>query len=192
MNIVINLDNLDLKDNIASLKIKLVNNKIINIYNILFNKSERNISINVGKEFKHLQKYILIISIVQNGKQVIKNYYSFSYENYDEYKLDNFVYLTNKKIITQNKKTMYDFDENNIFDLKFEINPLIMVRKEKEKTSIYNKGNIILLKNNMEKVFNLINNKDTKCIFDETDILLEEFVNILRKLVLKGFVVVYE
>ena len=167
--------------NIYSVRTKILNNEKIDIIDRLYIDNEAY----VDYKFEDSKEYIVIISIAEKGKQTFKNKYKFVYHECDEYILDDNIKIINcykeNKLIK--KGLISSFDEN------IGINPLISYREEKEKLSIYNSGNILLLKGNLKKIFLLILNNKKANIKDLSE---EETINCINTLIMKGCVISYE
>lgn len=119
-----------------------------------------------------------------DGKQILKKFKEFTYENYDEYIIDENIKISNKinKKIIKKVNLINDGNKNNI---EISINPLVAYRIENNgKMSLYNNGGILLLKNELSNIVQkIINNKYIICSKDI------ENINIL---LLKGCLVAYE
>lgn len=191
MSIIINLKNLKLTNNLASIKLKILNENGIKIYKEIFKIEKEKKIIKIDESFLKSNN-IIVFDIVQHGKLIIKKYYNFSSENYDNYKIDDLVSLSMVKFKIKKLNLIYVINENNFLDYYYDVSPILAVRKESYQTSIYNNGNIIMLKNNMKKIFDVIKEKDIKTIYKEINLSKSEFVNILQMLVLKGCVIAYE
>ena len=164
-----------------SIKIKVIYNGISRIIGGLYIDSEAHIKYN----FKDSNEYIIVISVVENGIQTFKNRYKFVYHECDEYRLDDKVKI--KKGLRENKIVNKSII-NNLKD-KVSINPLISYRDEDEIVSIFNNGNIILLKGNLKKIFlRIITNK----ALDELELSEDEVINSINTLIMKGCVISYE
>lgn len=181
MNLKIDLGkNAYLTQNIASLLVKIIG-KDINIYKNIVDSS--NININIDN-LENNQEYKILVSVVMEGKQILKKFKEFTYENYDEYIIDENIKINNKisEEIIKKVNLINDENKNNI---KISINPLVAYRIETNgKVSLYNNGGILLLKNELSNVVQeIINNKYIICSKDI------ENINIL---LLKGCLVAYE
>ncbi len=181
MNLKIELDKgICLTQNIVSLLVKVIG-KDINIYKNIVDSS--NININIDK-LENNREYKILISVVMDGKQILKKFKEFTYENYDEYIVDENIKISNIINTKSIKKVSLITDENKN-KLNISINPLVGYRMEsKRKISLYNNGGILLLKNDLSNIVRkIINNK---YIINSKDI---ENLNLL---LLKGCLVVYE
>ena len=181
MNLKIDLDkNVCLTQNLVSLIVKIIG-KDINIYKNIVDSS--NININIDK-LEDNKEYKILVSVVMDGKQILKKFKEFTYENYDEYIIDENIKISNKinKKIIKKVNLINDGNKNNI---EISINPLVAYRIENNgKMSLYNNGGILLLKNELSNIVQkIINNKYIICSKDI------ENINIL---LLKGCLVAYE
>lgn len=181
MNLKIDLDkNVCLTQNLVSLIVKIIG-KDINIYKNIVDSS--NININIDK-LENNKEYKILVSVVMDGKQILKKFKEFTYENYDEYIIDENIKISNKinKKIIKKVNLINDGNKNNI---EISINPLVAYRIENNgKMSLYNNGGILLLKNELSNIVQkIINNKYIICSKDI------ENINIL---LLKGCLVAYE
>lgn len=181
MNLKIDLDkNVCLTQNLVSLIVKIIG-KDINIYKNIVDSS--NININIDK-LENNKEYKILVSVVMDGKQILKKFKEFTYENYDEYIIDENMKISNKinKKIIKKVNLINDGNKNNI---EISINPLVAYRIENNgKMSLYNNGGILLLKNELSNIVQkIINNKYIICSKDI------ENINIL---LLKGCLVAYE
>ena len=181
MNLKIDLDkNVCLTQNLVSLIVKIIG-KDINIYKNIVDSS--NININIDK-LENNKEYKILVSVVMDGKQILKKFKEFTYENYDEYIIDENIKISNKinKKIIKKVNLINDGNKNNI---EISINPLVAYRIENTgKMSLYNIGGRLLLKNELSNIVQkIINNKYIICSKDI------ENINIL---LLKGCLVAYE
>ena len=181
MNLKIDLDkNVCLTQNLVSLIVEIIG-KDINIYKNIVDSS--NININIDK-LENNKEYKILVSVVMDGKQILKKFKEFTYENYDEYIIDENIKISNKinKKIIKKVNLINDGNKNNI---EISINPLVAYRIENNgKMSLYNNGGILLLKNELSNIVQkIINNKYIICSKDI------ENINIL---LLKGCLVAYE
>lgn len=179
---IFDLQNINLCNDIFSVRIKIVNNERVEVFNYLFKEH----IINIDYPFESNRPYILIISIMQYGKQIIKNKYTFIYSKCDKY-IDNNVILE----LANNNLNNYLIKKNIIRNInqKMSVNPIIMLREEDEDTiSVYNNGNILLLKGNLRKLLLCIRNAERIEENIDGNLLLDN----LNTLLLKGCIVSYE
>lgn len=181
MNLKIDLDkNIYLTQNIVSLLVKIID-KDINIYKNIVDSS--NININIDK-LEHNKEYKMIVSVVMDGKQIFKKFKEITYKNYDEYRIDENIKISNKinkKII----KKVYLINDENKNNIKISVNPLVAYRIETNREiSFYNNGGILLLKNELSNIVQeIINNKYIICSKD---------IENINMLLLKGCLIAYE
>lgn len=181
MNLKIELDkNIYLTQNIVSLLVKIIGQDIIIYKNIV---DSSNININIDK-LENNKDYKILVSVVMDGKQILKKFKEFTYENYDEYIIDENIKICNETSDKTIKRVCLLNDENkNKFNIS--VNPLIAYRIESgRKISLYNNGGILLLKNELSNIVQKI--VDNKYIICSKDI---ENLNIL---LLKGCLIAYE
>lgn len=181
MNLKIELDkNICLTQNVASVLVKIIGEDI-KIYKDIVNSN--NININIGN-LKNSNDYKMIVNVVMNGKQLLKKFEEFTYENCDEYTIDKNIKISKKYSNIKIKRVSLINDENKS-NLKIAVNPLIAYRMESNGTiSLYNNGGLLLLKNELSNIVKkIINNK---YIINSKDI---ENLNIL---LLKGCLIAYE
>lgn len=166
---------------VCSIRIKIINKNNIEIIDGMYINEDAIIKYT----FKNSERYLMIVSIVENGIQIFKNRYEFVYYECDEYKLDDIIKITKKgKQNKINKKNiMLNFDKNII------INPLVLYRNEKEKLSVFVNGNILLLGGNLKKIFMLIKDKKELKYSNLTN---EEIIKYINILIMKGCVIYYE
>ena len=180
MNLKIELaKNICLTQNVASVLVKIIGEDI-KIYKDIVNSN--NININIGN-LKNSNDYKMIVSVVMDGKQLLKKFKEFTYENYDEYTIDKNIKISKKYSNIMIKRVSLINDENK--SIKIAVNPLIAYRIESGGTiSLYNNGGVLLLKNELSSIVQkIINNK---YIIHSKDI---ENLNIL---LLKGCLIAYE
>ena len=173
----INLENFNLSNNICSVKVKVINDD--NIFETIKMFDSSTIALDI--EFKNDCDYIVIISVAQFGRQVLKRKYSFKYHICDEYKLDDNVTIVNN--IKSNEIKIKKIISN--YNYNFDINPLASFREENNLISVFANGNIYLLK----KIFLDIVDKIS---FDKITLKEDEIIKGLELLILKGCVVCYE
>ncbi len=181
MNLKIELDkNICLSQKVLSVLVKIIG-KDINIYKNIVDSG--NININIDK-LANNKDYKIIVSVVMGGKQILKRFREFTYEDYDEYIIDENIKISNK-INNKTIKRVSLIDNENINNLNIVANPLIAYRLESNcKMSIYNNGGILLLKNELSNIMqNIINNKYIICSKD---------IENLNILLLKGCLIAYE
>ena len=166
---------------ICSIRIKIINKNNTEIIDGMYINEDAIIEYN----FKDSEKYLMIISIVENGIQIFKNRFEFIYYECDQYKLDNIIKIT--KVGKQNKIKRKTILSN--LDGKIIINPLILYRNEGEKLSVFVNGNILLLRGNLKKIFMLI--KDKKEL-NNTNLTNDEIIKYINILIMKGCVIYYE
>ncbi len=179
MKINLNLNNR--QKNIFSVRIKIISKNNIQVIEELLKTNE----LFIDYSFLNLEKYTLIISVVQLGKQLFKKKYTFTYHECEEYRLDENVAITcgnGFHIIPKNKKNASTND-------KLDINPIIIYRNEGKKTSVYVNGNILLLKGNLKKIFTNIKNRKNLKGLHLSNKELENYLNILVE---KGCIICYE
>lgn len=177
----INLENFNLSNNICSVKVKVINDD--NIFETIKMFDSSTIALDI--EFKNDCDYIVIISVAQFGRQVLKRKYSFNYHICDEYKLDDNVTIVNN--IKSNEIKIKKIISN--YNYNFDINPLASFREENNLISVFANGNIYLLKGNLKKIFLDIVDKIS---FDKITLKEDEIIKGLELLILKGCVVCYE
>lgn len=146
--------------------------------------------IKVDINFIEYKKYRIIISIVNNGKQVYKGKIEFIYKA-------NMVFITQDKMIKI--KIIKEEKENNIYEIKkispntykkykYVINPLAIVREEDEKCiTIFINSNVYILKGKLAEIVKNINNETFVKKIKEFDKLNE-----INLLILKGCIICYE
>lgn len=146
--------------------------------------------IKVDINFIENKKYRIIISIVNNGKQVYKGKIEFIYKV-------NMVFITQDKMIKI--KIIKEEKENNIYEIKkispntykkykYIINPLAIVREEDEKCiTIFINSNVYILKGKLAEIVKNINNETFVKKIKEFDKLNE-----INLLILKGCIICYE
>ena len=146
--------------------------------------------IKVDINFIENKKYRIIISIVNNGKQVYKGKIEFIYKV-------NMVFITQDKMIKI--KIIKEEKENNIYEIKkispntykkykYVINPLAIVREEDEKCiTIFINSNVYILKGKLAEIVKNINNETFVKKIKEFDKLNE-----INLLILKGCIICYE
>lgn len=146
--------------------------------------------IKVDINFIENKKYRIIISIVNNGKQVHKGKIEFIYKA-------NMVFITQDKMIKI--KIIKEEKENNIYEIKkispntykkykYVINPLAIVREEDEKCiTIFINSNVYILKGKLAEIVKNINNETFVKKIKEFDKLNE-----INLLILKGCIICYE
>lgn len=146
--------------------------------------------IKVYTNFIENKKYRIIISIVNNGKQVYKGKIEFIYKA-------NMVFITQDKMIKI--KIIKEEKENNIYEIKkispntykkykYIINPLAIVREEDERCiTIFINSNVYILKGKLAEIVKNINNETFVKKIKEFDKLNE-----INLLILKGCIICYE
>jgi len=146
--------------------------------------------IKVDTNFIENKKYRIIISIVNNGKQVYKGKIEFIYKA-------NMVFITQDKMIKI--KIIKEEKENNIYEIKkispntykkykYIINPLAIVREEDERCiTIFINSNVYILKGKLAEIVKNINNETFVKKIKEFDKLNE-----INLLILKGCIICYE
>lgn len=189
---------IDLKDIIKEKQINQVNSIRLNLieknkkieYKGIFIDNIAIIKTDIN--FIEDEKYRIIISIVNNGKQIYKEKIEFIYKA-------NTVFIIPDKMIKikiiKNEKEK----ENNIYEIKkisqntykkykYIINPLAIVREEDEKSiTIFINNNVYILKGKLAEIFKNINNKTFVKKIREFDKLNE-----INLLILKGCIICYE
>lgn len=181
MNLKIELDkNICLSQKVVSVLIKIIGENI-NIYKDIVDSS--NININIDK-LENNKDYKMLASVVMDGKQILKKFKEFTYENYDEYIIDENIKICNETSDKSVKRVSL-INEENKNKLNISVNPLVAYRIESNgKISLYNNGGILLLKNELSNIVqNIINNKYIIC---------SEDIENLNILLLKGCLIAYE
>lgn len=111
MNLKIELDkNICLTQNIVSLLVKIIG-KDINLYKNIVDSN--NININIDK-LENNEEYKILVSVVMDGKQILKKFKEFTYENYDEYIIDENIKIINVARDKSIKKVSLINDEKKI------------------------------------------------------------------------------
>lgn len=181
MNLKVELDkNICLTQTVVSLLIKIIGEDI-KVYKNIVDSS--NININIDK-LENNMNYKILVSVVMEGKQILRKFKEFTYENYDEYTIDENIKIRDKinDIMIKKVSLINDGDKTN---LNIAVNPLVAYRIESNgKMSIYNNGGVFLLKNELSNIVQrIINNKYVICSKD---------IENLNILLLKGCLVAYE
>lgn len=181
MNLKIELDkNICLSQKVVSVLIKIIGENI-NIYKDIVDSS--NLNINIDK-LENNKDYKMLASVVMDGKQILKKFKEFTYENYDEYIIDENIKICNETSDKSVKRVSL-INEDNKNKINISVNPLVAYRFESNgKISLYNNGGILLLKKELSNIVqNIINNKYIIC---------SEDIENLNILLLKGCLIAYE
>lgn len=181
MNLKIELDkNIYLSQKIVSVLIKIIGENI-NDYKDIVDSS--NININIDK-LENNKDYKMLASVVMDGKQILKKFKEFTYENYDEYIIDENIKICNETSDKSVKRVSL-INEENKNKINISVNPLVAYRFESYgKISLYNNGGILLLKKELSNIVqDIINNKYIIC---------SEDIENLNILLLKGCLIAYE
>ena len=123
MNLKVELDkNICLTQTVVALLIKIIGEDI-KVYKNIVDSS--NININIDK-LENNMNYKILVSVVMEGKQILRKFKEFTYENYDEYTIDENIKIRDKinDIMIKKVSLINDGDKTN---LNIAVNPLVVL-----------------------------------------------------------------